>query len=137
MYLRGMVKLFLGNRTGVLFLIPFFMLGYFLLDQFTSYYPHNAQTNIGMWGISIPFSDSFLEISGAILVVMNALAINMIYNANEFLERNSYIPSLLYVVMMLLGMQGGILILNGRHLYNLFMLGSVRKEVNRISRWCS
>ena len=100
MYLRGMVKLFLGNRTGVLFLIPFFMLGYFLLDQFTSYYPHNAETNIGMWGISLPFSDSFLEISGAILVVINALAINMIYNANEFLERNSYMPSLLYVVMM-------------------------------------
>jgi hypothetical protein len=100
MYLRAMVKLFLGNRTGVLLLIPFFMLGYFLLDQFTGYYPHNAETNSGMWGTSIPLTDSFLEISGAILVVINALAINMIYNANEFLERNSYMPSLLYVVMM-------------------------------------
>jgi hypothetical protein len=100
MYLRAMVKLFLGNRTGVLFLIPFFMMGYFLLDQFTAYYPHNSATNIGMWGISIPLSDAFLETSGAVLVVLNALAINMIYNANEFLERNSYMPSLLYVVMM-------------------------------------
>jgi hypothetical protein len=100
MYLRAMVKLFLGNRTGVLFLIPCFMAGYFFLDQFTNYYPQNAETNIGMWGISIPLSDAFLEISGALLVVLNALAINMIYNANEFFERNSYMPSLLYVVMM-------------------------------------
>jgi hypothetical protein len=100
MYLRDMVKLFLGNRTGVLLLLPFFMLGYFLLDQFTSYYPHNAETNIGMWGVSISLSSSFLEVSGAILVVLNALGINMIYNANEFFERNSYMPSLLYVVMM-------------------------------------
>lgn len=100
MYLRAMVKLFLGNRTAVLFLIPFVMMGYFLLDQFTSYYPHNAETNIGMWGVSIPLSASFLEITGAALVVLNALAINAIYNANEFFERNSYMPSLLYVVMM-------------------------------------
>jgi hypothetical protein len=53
-----------------------------------------------MWGVSIPLSSSFLEFSGAILVVLNALAINMIYNTNEFFERNSYMPSLLYVVMM-------------------------------------
>ena len=95
-----MVKLFLGNRTAVLFLIPFVMMGYFLLDQLTNYYPHNAETNIGMWGFSIPLSESILEVTGAVLIVLNALAINAIYNANEFFERNSYMPSLLYVVMM-------------------------------------
>lgn len=55
---------------------------------------------MGFWGASVPLSSQTAMILSGILILINAIAINLIYNANEFYERNSYISSLLYVVFM-------------------------------------
>lgn len=95
-----MVKLFLGNRAGVLLLIPIIALVYVLLNLQTNYYVQEATSNLGLWGESIVLYPLKATIFAAVLVCLNAFIINWIYNTNEFLERNSYMASLLYVVLM-------------------------------------
>ncbi len=95
-----MVKLFLGNRAGVLLLIPILIYGYFLLNQQTNYYTYKTISNFGFWGESLILLPNIAAISSAILICFNAFGISWIYNTNEFFERNSYMSSLLYVVLL-------------------------------------
>jgi hypothetical protein len=95
-----MVRLFLGNRPGVLMLLPFIIAAYALLNLKTGYYSQEDTTNLGVWGETVVVFPLFLNISAAVLVFINAVAINWIYNTNQFLERNSYMPALLYAVLM-------------------------------------
>lgn len=95
-----MVKLFLGNRAGVLLLIPLLIVIYYLLNGQTEYYSYDAYSNLGLWGNSVYISKSLNSYLSVILIGINAFFINWIYNKNEFLERNSYISSLLYVTLM-------------------------------------
>lgn len=99
-YLRTMVRLFLGNRAGVLLLLPFIIGGYFALNNLTGYYLQEKTINLGLWGESIIVYPLFSAIAASLIVFINAVVINWIYNSNEFLERNSYLSSLLYVVLM-------------------------------------
>jgi hypothetical protein len=98
-YLRPVLKLFLGNRAGVLLLIPVLIAVYFFMNYQSDYYTASATTNLGLWGEAVVFPVSG-NIIAALFICLNALAINWIYNTNEFLERNSYLSSLLYVVLM-------------------------------------
>jgi len=99
-YLRPVVKLFLGNRAGVLLLIPVIVSLYFLLNYQTHYYIQNSTSNLGLWGDAVVISSLIANISAGILITINAFGINWLFNTNEFLERNSYMSSLLYVVLM-------------------------------------
>lgn len=99
-YLRSMVRLFLGNRAGVLLLLPLIIGGYFALNNLTGYYLQEKTINLGLWGDSIVVVPIYAAIVASVIVFINAVAINWIYNSNEFLERNSYLSSLLYVVLM-------------------------------------
>ena len=99
-YLRIMVRLFLGNRAGVLLLLPFLIGGYFALNNLTGYYLQEKTINLGLWGESIVIYPLISAITASLIVFINAVAINWIYNTNEFLERNSYLSSLLYIVLM-------------------------------------
>jgi len=94
------VKIFLGNRAGVLLLIPIIVSAYVLLNIQVDYYFREGSSNLGLWG-ELPVSNPLIFIVAASLIIcLNAFAINWIYNTNEFLERNSYMSSLLYVVLM-------------------------------------
>lgn len=95
-----MVKLFLGNRAGVLLLIPVIVSLYFLLNYQTNYYIQNSTSNLGLWGDAVVIFPLIANISAGILITINAFGINWLFNTNEFLERNSYMSSLLYVVLM-------------------------------------
>ena len=95
-----MVKLFLGNRAGVLALLPLLIFGYLMLNEQTGYYLYDSKNNLGIWGDVPSINSQFARILASIIVSFNAFAINWIYNSNEFLERNSYISALLYLVLM-------------------------------------
>ena len=95
-----MVKLFLGNRAGVLILLPLLLTIYFLLNAKTEYYSYDAYSNLGLWGNAVYISKEFNAYIAVILIGLNALFINWIYNKNEFLERNTYISALLYITLM-------------------------------------
>lgn len=95
-----MVKLFLGNRAGVLLLIPVLVAVYFGLNFQSNYYTQETASNLGLWGEAIVIYPITAKFVAAVLICLNAFGINWIYNTNEFLERNSYMSSLLYVILM-------------------------------------
>ena len=95
-----MLNIFNSNRAGVLLLLPFLIAGFVLINLQFNYYVVEETVNLGLWG-QLPFSDAWTpKIAAGVAVLFNALAINWIYNTNEFLERNSYLSSLLYVVLL-------------------------------------
>jgi hypothetical protein len=95
-----MIRLFIENRVGVLLILPFFIGIYVILNAQFPYYQIIEETNLGFW------SSTFYEpiwlnmLLGALFILINAVGLNWIFNSHEFLDRNSYIVSLLYVVTM-------------------------------------
>lgn len=94
-----MIRLFLGNRVGALLLLPLVIAIYYLLNFQTGYYSQSAYVNLGLWDVVPVPSDAF-KILSAMLILINAVSLNVVFNVNEFLEKNAYIISLLYVVTM-------------------------------------
>jgi hypothetical protein len=94
------LKLFLGNRAGVLIVLPFIVLAYIYLNSLTNYYQQGTSINLGLWGEMKNSFGLLSKILGGLLVLSNAFLINWVFNTNEFYERNTYIPALLYVVLM-------------------------------------
>jgi hypothetical protein len=95
-----MVKLFTGNRAGVLLLLPIFVIGYLYFHVLSGNLQDLEAVNLGFWGASVPLHSQTAMVWSGIVVLINAISINLIYNTNEFYERNSYISSLLYIVCM-------------------------------------
>ncbi|MDG1428355.1 MAG: hypothetical protein P8M19_05160 [Crocinitomicaceae bacterium] len=92
-----MVKIFFGNRSGVLLLLPFFIASYILINWFIGY--HTAELNsTGFWGVQFNEDLWWSKISAPLLILGNALLLNNIFNRNAFMEKNIYLPALLYVV---------------------------------------
>jgi hypothetical protein len=93
-----MIRLFLDNRTVVLLLLPllialYVLCGIFGVEQVVSnrvdgLFFSQTSTNI-FWTY---FSQSFL-------ILVNAVFLNAVFNNYEFLDKNTYIISLIYVVL--------------------------------------
>ena len=94
-----MIRLFLENRIGVLFLLPVIITIYFFLNYHTGYYLPSVEVNLGLWNIKTLDVTIFGLIS-AFLILVNAVGLNILININEFFDKNAYIVSLLYVVTM-------------------------------------
>ena len=80
-----MIKLFLGNRSVVLFLLPFVIAIYVILNFSSNYFTYSTVSNFGFWGSQkMPFSILTSQIVASFFVLFNALGINAIFNWNEF-----------------------------------------------------
>ena len=93
------IRLFLDNRVWVLLLLPAVLSLYLVsfLFGFDDIYGLNKAT------ISIiePFLHQFPSahiLANFLMLLINALALNWIFNSYEFLEKNTYIISLLYLI---------------------------------------
>ena len=95
-----MLKLFLGNRASALILLPFIAFVYIYINAQTNYYYQGTTISFGLWGEMANQFGLFSKITGGLLVIINALLVNWIFNTNQFYDRNIYLPSLLYVVLM-------------------------------------
>lgn len=95
-----MVKIFFGNRSGVLLIIPVIVACFVLCNTFTGYHSMQGDAQFGFWGNLIPEWSLFSQLGAPILVVISAIIINLIFNRNAFFERNNFLPALLYVVGM-------------------------------------
>ncbi len=95
-----MIRLFLSNNVLVLIALPFIISIYYLLNSQFGIYEQKALINFGFWGIFFEDNSIILKGSSFVVILLNALLLNWTFNKNEFLERNSYMVSLLYVFTM-------------------------------------
>ena len=100
-----MIKLFSGNNIIALTLLPFLIAGYFLLNNgvlgFTGgFFETSNSIDLGLWGSVKSSTYLWIPITSAAIILFNAVGLNYLFNANVFHERNSYIVSLLYVILM-------------------------------------
>jgi hypothetical protein len=94
------LKPFLSNQTFVLALLLPVLAGFCLLNWFFPYHTIFEQVNLGLWGKSDWLSAPWISVVSAVIVGLNALQLNALFNQHEFLERNNYGPSLFYVLLM-------------------------------------
>ncbi|HTO37700.1 MAG TPA: hypothetical protein VL021_04690 [Brumimicrobium sp.] len=96
-----MIKFFSGNQSIVLILIPLFVIVHLLLDV---YFPIVDYTNFeqeNLWGINFYAIPPVLtKILAFILVSLNAILINFVFNSLEFYDRNTFLPSIIYVLIV-------------------------------------
>ena len=93
-----MIRLFLDNRTGVLFLLPF-IVGVYALASILGLQVSPTLRADGLFfhGVNIGSVASFIIQS--LLILLNAVLLNAVFNSHEFLDKNTYIISLIYVVL--------------------------------------
>lgn len=71
------------------------------MNYFTGYYSYQTASNFGFWGkFTFQIPNYFIQAISTVVILINAISINTIFNRNEFLGRNSFMPSLLYVLLM-------------------------------------
>ena len=95
-----MIRMFLENRVLVLLFLPFIVGIYFLLNFQTGYYVQSPVHNFGLWSNFFSGDSWIYSFLSFMIITLNAISLNWVFNKNEFLERNSYIVSLLYIVTM-------------------------------------
>lgn len=91
---------FLSNQPFVLALLLPVIVLFQLLNGYLQYHHSFAFVDIGLWGKTTFFNQWWAAIPAGIIVALNAIQLNVLFNRHEFLEKNNYGPSLFYVVFM-------------------------------------
>jgi hypothetical protein len=94
-----MIKLFLSNRALVQLILPFLIAGYFVLGFYFGSFENTNSINLGVLG-SIKTNFIISVTTNLVLIFINGYFLNLLFNRNGFYERNTYIPSLIYIVLM-------------------------------------
>lgn len=98
-----MIKLFGSNQPFVLALIPIMVLGHFTLDAFFPSFELLASGQENLWGLDFNLlSATYSRIGAFILISINAILVNRVFNTHEFYERNTFLPSLIYLLLVFL-----------------------------------
>ena len=93
-----MIRLFLDNRTAVLLLLPLLIALYVLGDILGV--EQVASNRVDGLFFSQTTSNHFWDYFGqSFLILVNAVLLNAVFNSHEFLDKNTYIISLIYVVL--------------------------------------
>ena len=95
-----MIKLFLGNKVIVLLLLPLYLVMYQCLNYFYPFYETGVPSNFGFWTEYIYLNSMSSTIGASFFVLINSYGLNALVNRNKFLERNTYLIALLYIVLM-------------------------------------
>lgn len=96
-----MVRLFASNTVFVLVIVPLLFTANVFLEYNFNAITSSVNHATDLWGI--PFHKLSAGISNVILIsilTVNAVLINYTYNKHEFFERNTYLPSLIYVLIV-------------------------------------
>lgn len=100
-----MIRFFLGNQFVVVLFLPLVIAGYIVLNSGwwnseTILFEVSEFMDFGLWGKFPEPAFSWMKFVPGVFVLTNALLLNFLFNINTFYEKNSYIVSLLYVVLM-------------------------------------
>ena len=83
-----MIRMFLENSILVLLSLPFIVGIYFLLNFQTGYYVQPLNPDFGLWSSFFASNSWINSFFSFVIIIINALSLNWVFNKNEFLERN-------------------------------------------------
>ena len=93
------LKLFSGNRTIVLLLLPIFLFFYHFLNYVNEFYAYKA-LDFGLWNDFFHSSYNGLNSFSAILILINGIVLNKLFNRSNFFDRITYLIAPFYLVLM-------------------------------------
>jgi len=94
------VRIFFGNRSYALLILPLLIVGYTVLNMWKGHHDPDIQANFGFWGHLLSQSTLLSQFLAGSLIFVNAILLNTLFNRNDFMESNNYLPSLLYVTFL-------------------------------------
>jgi hypothetical protein len=98
-----MIKLFGSNQPFVLALIPLMVLGHFTLDVFFPSFELLASGQENLWQLDFnELSTLYSRIGAFFLITLNAILVNRVFNTHEFYDKNTFLPSLIYILLVFL-----------------------------------
>lgn len=98
-----MIKLFGSNQPFVLALIPLMVLGHFTLDEFFPSFELLASGQENLWKLDFnELSTLYSRIGAFFLITLNAVIVNRVFNTHEFYDKNTFLPSLIYILLVFL-----------------------------------
>ena len=100
-----MIRIFLGNNFSSVFLLPFFVAVYILLNEGyfgvdATYFGLSGSVDLGLWGGYTEGNQLWLKFIPGACILLNALTLNFLFNIHNFHDRNTYFVSLLYIILM-------------------------------------
>ncbi|MEN9971924.1 MAG: hypothetical protein RIS20_271 [Bacteroidota bacterium] len=93
-----MIRLFLDNRTAVLLLLPF-LIGLYVVGDILGVEHHISTRTDGLFFTSSSVNNFWSYFGQSFLILLNAVLLNAVFNSYEFLDKNTYVISLIYVVL--------------------------------------
>ncbi|HIP33052.1 MAG TPA: hypothetical protein EYG86_09835 [Crocinitomicaceae bacterium] len=95
-----MLKAFLNNRSLILVFIPVIIALFCLLNWWSPYHLPHKTVGFGLWG-NIPNQENrWFSMLAVIIISSSAILVNVVFNRNQFIEKNNYLPALLFTVLM-------------------------------------
>ncbi len=91
---------FLSNRPLVLLLLIPIVVGFQLLNAQFHFHALIDVVDLGLWGKTAFLGSWWTSIIASVIVLVNAIQLNFLFNQHEFLDKNNYGPALFYVVLM-------------------------------------
>lgn len=95
-----MIRLFTEHRALTVFLLPLFTASYLLLNHLFPYFDVTNELNFGLFGTYFIEDTLPKQFAGGILVFLNAVGINLIFNQHNLYEKTTYLPAFIYIVWM-------------------------------------
>jgi hypothetical protein len=95
-----MFKLFAGNKPLILFFLPVIPLVNLVLEYFypTLIFAEKYHTNLWLVEPQTEFN-WLLGVLAVAFLTLNGIVVNSIFNRNEFYTKNTYLPSIIYVIV--------------------------------------
>jgi hypothetical protein len=93
-----MIRLFLDNRTAVLLLLPL-LIALYVIGSILGVEQVTSNRVDGLFFSQTSANDFWSYFSQSFLILVNAVFLNAVFNNYEFLDKNTYIISLIYVVL--------------------------------------
>jgi hypothetical protein len=124
------LRLFLSNQPLVLVLLAPLIALFHILNAVFNYHKYLHIIDLGLWGKAALSDTLWLAIPTGVIVSLNALLLNRLFNKHEFLERYNYGPSLFYVLLMSFSHSfyqlDGVLLVHTCFLLSLWLLFEIR-----------
>lgn len=95
-----MIRLFTDNRVFTFLLLLAVTAVYTLLNFVFPQITTTNELNLGLWG-TYTLQDTFpKQLAGGVLVFLNAVGINHVFNRHNLYEKNTHLPGFIYIVWM-------------------------------------